>query len=243
MKNIVLLTILLIVGCVLASGCVAQTKKDGNTSVSPTNTFTPFVNATTVPGSNGTINATNMTNVTKLKGPLRVSISNFNANLSVILDNQTIGFVTAANPLDLSIDEGNHSVKVCVGAICEQDYVNIVFAKKSFVDFGDRLKKSVEFPTPTARITDYYRSGDGVSVVVEFINPSSEGLTISAEISVGYSYISYRTQQRVGESAREKASVYVDAGQRETVTVRLYFADGQSYMFDPPQLMQVETRK
>jgi len=243
MKNIVLLTILLIVGCVLASGCVAQTKKDGNTSVSPTNTFTPFVNATTVPGSNGTINATNMTNVTKLKGPLRVSISNFNANLSVILDNQTVGFVTVANPLDLSIDEGNHSVKVCVGAICEQEYVNILFAKKSFVDFGERLKKSVEFPTPTARLTDYYRSGDGVSVVVEFINPSSEGLTISAEITVGYSYISYRTQQRVGESAREKASVYVDAGKRETETVRLYFADGQSYMFDPPQLMQVETRK
>ena len=243
MKNIVLLTILLIVGCVLASGCVAQTKKDGNTSVSPTNTFTPFVNATTVPGSNGTINATNMTNVTKLKGPLRVSISNFNANLSVILDNQTVGFVTVANPLDLSIDEGNHSVKVCVGMICEQEYVNILFAKKSFVDFGERLKKSVEFPTPTARLTDYYRSGDGVSVVVEFINPSSEGLTISAEITVGYSYISYRTQQRVGESAREKASVYVDAGKRETETVRLYFADGQSYMFDPPQLMQVETRK
>jgi hypothetical protein len=171
MKNIVLLTILLIVGCVLASGCVAQTKKDGNTSVSPTNTFTPFVNATTVPGSNGTINATNMTNVTKLKGPLRVSISNFNANLSVILDNQTVGFVTVANPLDLSIDEGNHSVKVCVGAICEQEYVNILFAKKSFVDFGERLKKSVEFPTPTARLTDYYRSGDGVSIPLQKASP------------------------------------------------------------------------
>ena len=243
MKNIVLLTILLTVGCVLASGCVAQTKKDGNTSVSPTNTFTPFINATTVPGSNGTINVTNMTNVTKLKGPLRVSISNFNANLSVILDNQTVGIVTAAKPLDLSIDEGNHSVKVCIGAICEQDYVNIVFAKKSFVDFGDRLKKSVEFPTPTARITDYYRAGDGVSVVVEFINPSSDNLIISAEVSVGYSYISDRTGQRVGESARDKASVIVDAGQRQTATLRLYFAEGEAYMFDPPQIMQVETRK
>jgi hypothetical protein len=244
MKSIVLLTILLTVGCVLASGCVAQTKKDVNVSVSPTTTFTPFLNATTVPTTtNGPINATNVTNSTKLKGPLRVSVSNFNANLSVFIDNQTVGFVTAAKPLDLSIEEGNHSVKVCLGATCEQDYVVISFAKKSFIDFGDRLKKTVEFPNPTARITDYYRDGDGVSVVVEFINPTSERLYISAEVSVGYSFIAERSGQRVGESARGKTTVSVEPGQRETENVRLYFADGLSYIFDTPQLLEVTIKK
>ena len=243
MKSIVLLTILLTIGCVLASGCIAQTKKDGNVSVSPTTTFTPFINATTVPGTNGTINATNATNVTKLKGPLRVSVSNFNANLSVSIDNQTLGFVTAAKPLDLSLDEGNHSVKVCLGAICEQEYAVISFAKKSFIDFGDRFKKKVEFPNPTARITDYYRDGNGVAVVVEFINPSSEDLYISAEASVGYSFIADRSGQRVGESARGKSTVRVVAGTRETDTLRLYFADGTTYIFDPPQLLDVTVRK
>jgi hypothetical protein len=243
MKSIVLLTILLTIGCVLASGCVAQTKKDGNVSVSPTTTFTPFINATTVPGTNGTINATNVTNGTKLKGPLRVSVSNFNANLSVIIDNQTLGFVTAANPLDLTVDEGNHSVKVCLGAICEQEYTIISFGKKSFIDFGDRLKKKVEFPNPTARITDYYRTGDGVSIVLEFINPTSEDLYISAEASVGYSFIADRSGQRVGESARGKSTLRVAGGQRETDILRLYFADGTAYIFDPPQLLEITVKK
>jgi hypothetical protein len=236
MKSIVLLTILVTVGCILAAGCVAQPKKDLNVSVTPTNTFTPFVNATTVPGSNGTFNTSNSTNVTKLKGPLRVSISNFNANLSVILDNQTAGFVTAAKPLDLTIDEGEHVVKVCVGTICEQEHVNIVFAKKSFVDFGDRFKKSVEFPEPTARIIDSYRNGDGVSVVVEFINPSAKTLSMTAEVSVGYSFIAGRTGQRVGESVRGQAYSEVPAGRRVSETLRLGFADGYAYSFDPPNL-------
>ena len=243
MKSIVLLAILVTLGCVLASGCVAQTKKDVNVSVSPTTTFSPFINATTVPTTNGSINATNMTNSTKLQGPLRVSVSNFNANLSVFVDNQTVGFVTAGKPLDLSINEGNHSVKACLGAICEQDYVIVTFGKKSFIDFGERLRKTVEFPNPTARITDYYRDGDGVSVVLEFINPTSEPLYISAEVSVGYSYIAERSGQRVGEAARGKTTVSVDPGQRETENVRLYFADGSAYNFDPPQLLDVTVKK
>ena len=236
MKSIIILTILVTVGCILAAGCVAQPKKDLNTSVTPTNTFTPFVNATTVPGSNGTFNASNVTNVTKLKGPLRVSISNFNTNLSVIIDNQTAGFVTPAKPLDLMIDEGDHLVKVCVGAICEQEYVTIVFAKKSFIDFGDRLKKNVEFPEPTARIIDSYREGDSIAVVVEFINPSAKTLFMTAEVSVGYSFISGRTGQRVGESVRGKAYSDVPAGRRISETLHLGFADGSAYNFDPPNL-------
>lgn len=240
MKIITLLALLIAVGCVLATGCVAQPKKDLNVSVTPTNTFTPFVNATKVPGSNGTFNASNVTNVTKLKGPLRVSISNFNANLSVILDNQTVGLVTAGKPLDLMVDERDHLVKVCVGAVCEQEHVYIVFAKKSFVDFGDRLKKDVEFPEPTARIVDYYRNGDGVAVVVEFINPTAKDLFMTAEVSIGYSFISDRTGQRVGESVRGQAYSDVEAGRRNSEILDLYFADGNAYMFDPPNLGKIK---
>jgi hypothetical protein len=236
MKSIVILTILVTIGCILAAGCVAQPKKDLNVTVTPTITFSPFNNTTM---ANGTFNASNVTNVTKLQGPLRVSISNFNANLSVILDNQTVGLVTAGKPLDLMVDEGDHSVKVCVGAICEQERVTVVFAKKSFVDFGDRLKKSVEFPEPTARIIDSYRDGDGVTVVVEFINPSARTLFMTAEVSVGYSFISGRTGQRVGESTRGKAYSDVPAGRRVSENLELGFADGSAYIFDPPNLGRI----
>ena len=239
MKSVVILAILVTIGCILAAGCVAQPKKDPNATVTPNTTFSPFVNATTVPGTNGTFNSTNVTNVTKLQGPLRVSLSNFNTNLSVSIDNKTAGFVTPGKPLDLMVDEGVHLVKVCVGSICEQDYVTITFAKKSFVDFGERLKKVVEFPEPTARIIDSYRSGDGVGVVVEFINPTERTLFMTAEIRVGYSFISGRTGQRVGESVRGKAYSDVPAGRRVSETLTLDFADGSSYMFDPPSLGEI----
>lgn len=242
MKSVVILTILVTVGCILAAGCVAQPKKDLNVSVTPTNTFAPFINATTVPGTNGTFNSSNVTNITKLKGPLRVSLSNFNANLSVIIDNKTAGFVTPGEPLDLMIDEGDHLVKVCVGSVCEQDNITIVFAKKSFIDFGERLRKVVEFPEPTARIIDSYRSGDGVGVVVEFINPTDKLLYMTAEVRVGYSFISDRTGQRVGESVRGKAYSEVPAGRRVSETLLLDFAYGSSYMFDPPALGEITSR-
>jgi hypothetical protein len=242
MKISMLLTLVVVIGCVLATGCIAQTKKDlNNTTVNTTNTFTPFVN-TTMNSTNST-NVTNATNVTPLRGPLRVSISNFKANLVVILDNQTIGSVTTAKPLDVMVNEGNHSVKVCVGVICEEENVTIAFAKKSFIDFGERLKKDVEFPEPTARITDSYRDGDSVAVVVEFINPSIDNLRMNAEIAVGYSFISGRTGQRVGESARGVAYSDVSAGRRQSEVLHLYFAEGTSYNYDPPALQNIKFTK
>ena len=242
MKILTLLTLIIAVGCILATGCVvAQPKKDpGNATATPTNTFTPLVNTTTVPSSNPTLNATNATS--KLKGPLRVSISSYVANLSVMLDDQTVGYVSSAKPLDMMVYEGNHSVKVCVGAICEVEYVKILFAKQTFVDFGERLRKRVEFSEPTVRIIDFYRNGDGVRVVVEFINPTEKHLSMSAEVSIGYSFISGRTGQREGESVRGQAYSDVEAGRRNSENIDLYFDDGIAYMFDPPNLGKIKVR-
>jgi len=240
MKIIVLLTIFITIGCILSTGCIGQIKKDNvsvNVTISPPVTFLPFVNNTSVSDTNVTANIT----ITKLKGPLRVSISGYPADLPVIVDNQPVGIVTKEKPFDMMLDEGNHSVKVCVGVICENETVIIVFAKKSLIDFGPRLKKDVEFPTPTVRILDYYRSGNGVAVVLEFINPSSKDLTMGAEVSVGYSYINDRNDERGGESARGKSTSVVKAGQRQTSTLNLNFASGYSFLFDPPQLGQITT--
>jgi hypothetical protein len=238
MKIIVLLTLFITIACILATGCIGQIKKDsgsGNVNISPNNTFLPIANNTSVSDMNVTVN------ITKLKGPLRVYTSGYPADLPVIVDNKVLGFVTKEKPFEMMLDEGNHSVKVCVGVICENETVNIVFAKQSFVDFGERLKRDVEFPTPTVRILDYYRSGSGVAVVVEFINPSSKDLTMGAEVSVGYSFIDNRNGERVGDAARGKASAIVKAGQRQTSTLNLIFASGYAYLFDPPHIGQITT--
>jgi hypothetical protein len=244
MKIIHLLTLLIAVGCILATGCVAQPKKDpGNTTVSPTITFTPFVNTTTVPGTNltNTTNATSLNATPKLLGPLRVSISGYNAGapLPVLLDNQTVGNVTREKPLDLTIPEGNHSVQVCVGVICPTEHVDIVFAKRSFIDFGDRLRKEIEFPTPTVRLINYFKNGNGVGVNIEYINPTQKDLAMSAEISCGYTYIDGRTSLRMGDSVRAKSTEWVEAGRRVTSTVNLYFAYGSAYTFDEPAISEI----
>lgn len=241
MKTITFLALLIAIGCILATGCVAQPKKDPvNTTVSPTNTFTPFVNTTTVP----TTNVTNTTNTTGtnvsagLSGPLRVSISGYTASipLSVIVDNQTVGNVTREKPLDLIVSEGNHTVKVCVGVICPSKFVEIVFAKRSYLDFGEQLREQVEFPEPTVRLINYFKNGNGVGVNIEYINPTQKDLAMAVEVSCGYTYIDGRTSIRMGDSVRSKATEWVAAGRRVTQTVNLYFTYGSAYTFDEPSI-------
>ena len=243
MKTLTLLTLLIAVGCILATGCVAQPKKDpGNATVSPTNTFTPFVNTTPVPGSNATFNATNVTNSTpKLKGPLRISIGSYSVDkpLRVLIDNQTSGGVKAGFPLDLMVIEGNHSVAVCVGVICPEKFVTVVFAKSSFLDFEDILKQKAEFSKPTVRILKSFKNGNGVGVEVEFINPTQNDIAMTAEVIAGYTYIDGRTNVRMGDSVRSTASQFVEAGRRVTQTVNLYFVDGNAYSYDEPRLGDV----
>jgi hypothetical protein len=244
MKIITLLTLLIAVGCIFATGCVAQPKKDPvNTTVSPTNTFTPFVNTTTVPGSNITnaTNATNATNVTpKLKGPLRVSVGSYSTDdpLPVSIDNTSVGVVKAGFPLDLMVTEGNHSVVVCVGVICPEKFTTVVFAKSSYLDFEEILRSRAEFSKPVIRILRSYKNGDGVGVELEYINPTNKDLTMSAELSVGYTYIDGRTNIRMGDSVRSKATEWVEAGRRVTRTVDLNFVYGSSYSYDEPAIIQ-----
>jgi hypothetical protein len=144
--------------------------------------------------------------------------------------------VTKEKPLDLMLEEGAHDVSVCVNKICENETVTIIFAKKTFVDFGDRLRRDVEFPVPTARILQYFKNGDGVTISIEFINPSQKEVSMSMEMSVGYSYIDPRSGTRKGESSRTNVIEYVSAESRYTSDRTLYFVDGDAYIFDAPQM-------
>jgi hypothetical protein len=137
------------------------------------------------------------------------------------------------------VTEGRHLVAVCVGVICPEKYTTVEFAKRSYVDFEDILKQKAEFSKPVVRILKSFKSGNGVGVEVEFINPTQKDLTMSVELSVGYTYIDGRTNVRMGDSVRSKPSEWVEAGRRVTRIVELYFADGSSYSFDEPAITQV----
>ena len=238
MKNIVLIPLIIVLACILMTGCVGSIKNGNasNTTVSPANTFTPFSNMTNMS------NTSNITTTSGLKGPLRVSIGGWDADLPVFVDNISAGIVKHDNPLDLMLEEGNHTVKVCTGTICLEEVATVKFAKQHIVDFEERLRSEVEFPKPTARIVGYYTSGDTISITVEFINPSSKDLAMSAEVKAGYTYIESRSNNRVGNVAQGIANANVKSGARATQTMNLGLASGYSYVYSIPVISGITTR-
>ena len=233
MRLLVSLSLCMAIGCLLAAGCIAETKKN-TLNATPAPTFSAFSNQEINATSNGT---------TRLKGSLIVTISGYPVNLAVLLDNVTVGTVKPDIPLNLMVPEGAHTVKVCVGRVCEQENVTVRFGNQANVDFGERLRRDVEFPNPTARILEYFTNGDGVSVNLEFINPDTKDHTISADLSVGYTYIDDRSKIKIWDSTRISAQMFVRAGGRETSREYLNFAGGGStYSYDSPEITAIQVK-
>ena len=246
MKPIVPCALVIAIGCILTAGCVAVTNKN-NGNVSPETTFAPF-SSTLNPGLTTTVNTT-ANSTSELKGSLRVSIGgiSYPANLSVILDNEVVGTVKPTLPLYLMVSEGDHTVMVCERSVCEQENVTTQFGKYVNVDFSDRLLRDVEFPNPTAepsaQILNYYKNGNTISVLVEFINPDSADHTIHADLSVGYTYIDGRSKTKMGDSAHTRTAQSVKAGQKETQVVDIYLA-GSDYIlsFSNPVIEEIRVK-
>jgi hypothetical protein len=225
MKPIVPFTLFMVMGFTLAAGCVALTNKSMN----------PFSNTT------GAFNDT-ADSTSKLKGSLSVSIAGFTypENLSVVLDNESIGMVNPTTPFYTMVSEGNHTVMVCAGAICERENVTTKFGRYVIVDFSERLHRDTAIARPTARILDYYKNGNAVSVNIEFVNPSQKDHLMSVELSCGYSYIDDRTSIKKGDSARGRLAQYVKAGQRITASLDLYLTNGHNLSYDFPEIEELK---
>ena len=238
MRSIVLISFLIMIGCILTAGCVGQIK---NTTVNATATGTPKITFTPFSNASNITNVTNVTVTTGFQGPLRVSIGGWQADLPVFIDNTSVGIVTHDKPMDLMLDEGNHTVKVCAGK-CKEEVVTIQFAKPRFVDFEGWLLEEVKYANPTAQMVGSYTSGDEITVYIEFINPTSEDVSMSAEVRCGYSYIESRSNNRVGSVAQRIINANVKSGGRVMQTVNLELASGYSYMYDIPEISEITAR-
>lgn len=234
----VLLT-LVIAGC-LAAGCAGQIKTAaGNIpAVTPSGTFNPFSNDTIDPPLS---NISNSTGSSGLKGLLKISTGGLLGEFPVSIDNMSSGVVTPQRPLSLMVDEGNHTVEVCCGAVCEEENITIKFGKQRIVDFSEQLKEDCEFSEPTVRITGYFLSDDQLTVNVEFINPSMKTLTMSAEISCGYSYIESQSNNRVGNFAQGLVFSTLNAGDSTTKILNLNLARGSSYNYNIPIITRISS--
>jgi hypothetical protein len=245
MKPHVLFAIVMAVGFILVGGCIDIASKNSANQTASLYPVTLFSN-TTNPLLNKTVNTTRVIS-SDLKGSLRVSISGclYPANLTVFLDSEPVGTVEPKSPLYLMVPEGNHTVIVCLDSVCEQETVTTRFGQYSTVDFSEQLQHDVKLPNPTeqpsARILDYYKNGNVVTVFVEFINPESKDHTFSADLSLGYTYIDGRSYLKLGDSAQVKTTVSVKAGQKETKRLDMYLvSNGQVLTFGNPVIEQLK---
>jgi len=239
MKLIVPFALFMASGCILAAGCVAQTN-NGTVNATTATTFAPRTN-TPDTGLNTTIHAT-ANSTSELKGSLKVSISgiSYPENLSVILDNETVGTVNSTTPLYLMVSEGDHTVMVCKSSVCKQENVTTRFGSYMTVDFSQQLQKDLEFPNPTARILKYYKNGNVISVNVEFINPSTKDLMMSVVVRCRYSYIDERTLIKREDTSIGMEGQNVNAGQRITGWIDLYSASDNILSYDSPVIEELE---
>jgi len=174
------------------------------------------------------------------KGTLRVSIGGYNAvGLPVFIDNFTVGEVSFNNPLSMMVSEGNHTVRVCAGMVCENTSVDVKFAQISTIDFGEQLMKDAEFTEPTVRIVSSLLSGTTYTVDVEFINPDITSHTMTATIGSGYSYITSTSEPRKNDFAKATVSQVVKAGSRQVKQVSLYLSKGSFPIASEPSIADV----
>jgi len=237
MKLIMPFALFSALGIILAAGCIATTDKAAlNTTTRSTLNSS---SNTTTSGVNTTPNSTSL-----VKGSLVVSATGFSypSNLSVILDNETVGTVNPTAPLYLRVSEGNHTVSICADFVCEQENVTIRFGKYVTVDFSERLQKDVVILQPTAQVLKCYKNGNELSVDIEFINPSRKDIQMSGTISCGYSYISDRTGLKMGDSTQGTFVQNVNAGQRIIKTLFLYLGDGNSLTYSLPVLEELRVK-
>jgi hypothetical protein len=223
MQLIVPIALFLVGGCLLCSGCVTQTKTTNDTvNISPSQSFAKF----TVPGT---------------EGPLKISIGGMTGEYPVFINNIYVGVVSAEKPIAMRMLADNYTVKVCCGKICKHENVSVKFGKQQTVDVSEQFKKELGSSEPSARIISYHKNGDQIIIDVEFLNPTTETLAMSADISIGYSYIEKINNQRGGNSAQGQLSVNVNPCDRITQTLDLNLISGSNYIYDAPTITLVRS--
>jgi hypothetical protein len=222
MKRSVLFSFIMVTGCLLVAGCAMEIPGSNLTpEVSPSPVTTPFVNSTSLP----------IPTVMDTKGKLTVSVGGWVGDFPVSVDTLYVGDVSTGKPLELMLEEGNHSIELCCNMRCELETVDIRFGTQRIIDFSEQLKRDLEFASPTTQIAGYRQDYSQMMIDVEFINPTPQPLTMSADVSASYSYIETTNYNRMSGVARGHATATVNGCERTTQTVRFYLPSGYGYVY------------
>jgi len=155
LKIITLLTLLILVSCVLVAGCSIPTIKNTNAKNPGSITITPTLTTPTPAGIPTTVPVRTENSTGVKKGLLNVTIGDYPSELPVFIDNKSAGSVSVSKPLNLTVNVGRHTVRICVVGLCNNQDVMVVSSSPSEVDFGEWLKKEVVTGSLTVSIGGY----------------------------------------------------------------------------------------
>ncbi len=159
MKMAGFVLILMIAGSILVTGCVLK----------PTENGIPSTTSAPVPGSTIKNPVFGEHLQTLPFGQLNISIGNYDARLSVYVDDIAAGEVSPGKPLNLKIVEGDHVIRVCAGVICETVKVDILSGTVTTIDFEERIRQDIPMGTLNVTIGNYF------TVLPVYIDNSSAG--------------------------------------------------------------------
>jgi hypothetical protein len=181
-KKCMLLTFFILIACVLVAGCATPTIKGTKAANSPAPTAIPSVYATT---PDVTATPVQMANSTEIrKGLLNVSIGNYVGVLPVFIDNKTAGNVSMGKPLNLTVNVGRHTVRICVRDLCNNQDIMVLSSGPATVDFGEWLTKEIVKGPLTVSIGGYNAD---LPVIVDnvTVGNASQGKPLNLMVSEG----------------------------------------------------------
>ena len=115
---------------------------------------------------------------------ISVSLGSYiSGSLPVFIDNAAVGEVSSGKPLNLTVNEGSHTVRVCAGRICENETVDVQSSQTSPVDFGARLARDVPEGTLSVSIGGY--NADGLPVSIDTIAVGNVSIGKALTLMVG----------------------------------------------------------
>jgi len=136
-----LLTFFIIIGCVLVAGCTMPTIKQTKAGNSSTPAVTPSLHTTTPDVTLTPVITANATEIKK--GQVNVSLGNYIGVLPVFIDNKIAGNISTNKPLNMTMNVGRHSVRICIRDNCSNQDIMVLSSSPATVDFGEWLTNEI----------------------------------------------------------------------------------------------------
>ena len=112
----------------------------------------------------------------------------FTGKATLNLDGNDTGSLTQSTPFTTELSPGNHTLIACIGQACDLEVIAVPAARVTSVDLSAKLNDLAANSVPSVKIIDTTPAANQILVSVEFVNPTTDDLTMTAVIVSNYQY-------------------------------------------------------